>query len=126
MRALRKKKILIADDDPAILDSVQMLLRFSGYEVDPVLNQNILEEVIAKPPDIILLDIWMSGQDGRELCRDLKNNAQTKKIPVILISAGKNIKKSLQKAGADDFIAKPFEMKELLLKIKKYTSGKKK
>jgi CheY-like chemotaxis protein len=72
-------------------------------------------------PDLLLLDIWMSGQDGRDICKYLKKNPTTKNIPIILVSASRDIMQSAKNAGADDFIAKPFEMETLLDKVRHYT-----
>jgi DNA-binding response OmpR family regulator len=62
----------------------------------------------------------MSGQDGRDIAKYFKGNKTTSKIPIIMVSASKDIEKSAKEAGADDFLAKPFEMDELLTKITKY------
>jgi CheY-like chemotaxis protein len=114
------KKILVADDDPAILDALKMMLELEGYEVDTTVDGETIYKMEKEYPDLLLLDIWMSGQDGREICKYLKNNPYTNKISVILISASRDIKQSAIDAGADDFIAKPFQMKELLDKVATY------
>lgn len=62
----------------------------------------------------------MSGEDGREICKILKEQTTTKKIPIIMISASKDADAMAKKAGADDFIAKPFDIEEILSKIKKH------
>jgi len=116
------KKVLVADDDPAILDVMRMMLEFEGYEVTTTPNGATILRMETDFPDLMLLDIWMSGTDGRELCRQLKLNEKTKNIPVVLVSASKDIEHSAREAGADDFIAKPFEMNELLQKIEKNIS----
>lgn len=118
------KKILIADDDPAICDSVKMMLELEGYEVDTTVNGATIYKMEKIFPDVLLLDIWMSGQDGRDICKYLKKEPHTKHIPIIMISASKDIRKSAQEAGADDFIAKPFEQEDLLNLISKYTKNK--
>jgi CheY-like chemotaxis protein len=71
-------------------------------------------------PDLLLLDIWMSGIDGRDICKELKQKENTKKIPIVLISASREIERSALEAGADDFLAKPFEIDDLLEKIEKH------
>lgn len=112
-------RITVADDDTGILDAVGMMLEMEGYQVNATLNgKNIIsdEEVL---PDIYVLDIWMSGSDGREICKRLKSQERTKNIPVILVSASNNLKTSAEIAGADDFLAKPFDIDTLLDKIKK-------
>lgn len=113
-------KILVADDDPAILDSIRMLLELNGYEVETTVDGEKIYKMEKDYPDILLLDIWMSGQDGRDICRYLKKNPLTKHIPIIMISASRDVMKSAHDANADDFIAKPFEIDELLSKINKY------
>ena len=62
------KKVLVADDDPAILDVMRMMLEFEGYEVTTTPNGATILRMETGFPDLMLLDIWMSGTDGRELC----------------------------------------------------------
>jgi DNA-binding response OmpR family regulator len=112
---------MIADDDPGIVDAVEMLLQFEGYDVTSTVDGATLLDMKEQLPDLLLLDIWMSGEDGRDICRKLKNGNVTKNIPVIMISASRDIQESALAAGADDFLAKPFEMNELLQKIASLT-----
>jgi DNA-binding response OmpR family regulator len=116
------KKIMIADDDPGIIDAVEMILEFEGYEVTSTIDGTTLLDLKNDLPDLLLLDIWMSGEDGRDICKKLKQGTITKNIPVIMISASRDIRDSAMAAGADDFLAKPFEMDELLRKIAHFTS----
>lgn len=115
-----KKKILVADDDPAIVDAIQLMLELHDYEVSTTVDGETIYKMEKEYPDLLLLDIWMSGQDGREICKYLKNNPLTKHIPIIMVSASRDIMQSAKDAGADDFIAKPFEMNDLLEKVEKY------
>lgn len=108
---------MIADDDPGILDAVGIILEFEGYQVQSTLNGAMLLTMEGEFPDLVLLDIWMSGADGRDICKQLKQKPATSKIPVVLISASKDIERSAMEAGADDFLEKPFEMDVLLQKI---------
>jgi len=117
----KNKKIMIADDDPGIVDAVEMLLEFEGYEVTSTVDGTTVLEMKQELPDLLLLDIWMSGEDGRDICKKLKENKLTKDIPVILISASRDVRESAIAAGADDFLAKPFEMNELLQKVEQFT-----
>jgi DNA-binding response OmpR family regulator len=114
------KRILIADDDPTIVEATALLLEEFNYDVQATVDGNSIYAIQEHFPDLFLLDIWMSGQDGREICRYLKSSSQTKHIPVIMISASRNIKRSAMEAGADDFLAKPFAMNELIAKIEKH------
>ena len=109
---------MIADDDPGIVDAVEMLLEFEGYQVTSTVDGSTVLDMKDELPDLLLLDIWMSGEDGRDICKTLKQDEATKQMPVIMISASRDIKQSAIDAGADDFLAKPFEMNELLAKIR--------
>lgn len=117
---LKKKKILIADDDPAILEAMQMMLEDAGYEVVTTVDGETVYKMEKEFPDLLLLDIWMSGQDGRNICKFLKGQDLTKDIPIIMVSANRDTEQIAKDAGADDFLAKPFEMMELLEKVKKF------
>jgi DNA-binding response OmpR family regulator len=118
------KKIMIADDDPGIVNAIEMLLEFEGYQVTSTVDGATVLDMKEELPDLLLLDIWMSGEDGRDICKKLKQVDITKDIPVIMISASRDIKQSALEAGADDFLAKPFEMNDLLTKIKNFTDKK--
>lgn len=114
----QQKTVMIADDDPGIVDAIEMLLEFEGYKVRSTLKGSDVLEMGDDLPDVLLLDIWMSGEDGRDICKKLKAHEATRAMPVIMISASRDIRESAIEAGADDFVAKPFEMNELLNKIK--------
>ena len=114
------KKILVADDDPAIVESTKLILEEFGYDVDTTVDGQTIYKMEKDFPDLLLLDMWMSGQDGREICKYLKKENVTKHIPIIMISASRDIKGSAKDSGADDFIAKPFEMDDLITIVRKY------
>jgi DNA-binding response OmpR family regulator len=118
---MKQKKIMIADDDPGIVDAVEMLLEFEGYTVTSTVDGSTVLDMKEELPDLLLLDIWMSGEDGRDICKKLKSENITKNIPVIMISASRDIRDSAMAAGADDFLAKPFEMDELIKRIELLT-----
>lgn len=109
---------MIADDDPGIVDFLSIMLEFEGYEVSSTLNGATLLSMNDHLPDLLLLDIWMSGVDGRDICKQLKKKEHTKTLPILMISASKDIERSAMDAGADAFLAKPFEMDEILKIIK--------
>ncbi len=115
-----QKKILVADDDPAIVDSMKTILEMEGYEVDTTEDGGDVYKLSGNFPDLMLLDIRMSGYDGREICRYLKQKPKTRNIPIIMISANLDMQQSARDSGADDFIAKPFNLDDLLSKVKKY------
>jgi DNA-binding response OmpR family regulator len=113
-------RILAVDDDKDILEVLQFILEDSGYEVETLSDGHTLFEKIKESnPDLILLDIMLGNLDGRQLCKDVKADAETQDIPVILISASHNVSASMNQNGAPDaFIAKPFDINDLLDTIK--------
>lgn len=111
------KKILIADDDEGIVDAVTMILEVMGYEVESTYNGGEVISAVEKHPDLILLDIWMSGYDGRDICKALKSNPELRDIPVLMISASRGIRQSALDSGANDFMEKPFDMDVLLERV---------
>lgn len=117
---MNKKRILVADDDPAILEVITLMLEDAGYEVDTSVNGETIEKVHGLLPDLILLDIWMSGMDGRDVCKHLRARKKTRHIPIVMVSANKDAKTIALDAGANDFLAKPFEMNKLLSLVEKY------
>ncbi len=116
------KKILIVDDEPDILEFLQVILEDEGYRVVTTDRADYVTTLHAERlPDVILLDMLLSGRDGREIVAQLKQQEETKHIPVIMFSAHPRAAQSAREAGADDFVAKPFEMGELLEKIRHYS-----
>ena len=119
------KRILVVDDNLDILQIVKIILENYGFEVVVTPNG---EETLLKAdtfhPQLILMDVFLSsGIDGREICKTLKSKSETKDIPVILFSAQVKMEDGFKNWGADDFISKPFEVKELIGKIKSHLSG---
>ncbi len=109
-----KTKILLADDDEGIVDSITMMLEIVGYQVSSTYDGDKVIPGLQESPDLVILDTWMSGVDGREVCKAIKSNPATSHIPVLMISASHEIKESALAVGADQFISKPFEMNEFL------------
>ncbi len=115
------KKVLVIDDDPDILLAVQLVLESGGYASETTVNgDETFKKITNYKPDLILLDVLLSGHDGRKLCELLKIDTQTKNIPVLMISAHPGAKKSAKEYGADGFIAKPFSVAHLLGEVKKF------
>lgn len=117
-------KILVVDDDPDILDALRLLLEYAGYEVATSEKGEYAEnlhDTNGGLPDLIILDVLLSGMDGRLICQKLKSQEETKRIPIIMMSAHPNAMRSVAAVGADDFLAKPFDASELLAKIEKYS-----
>lgn len=109
--------ILVVDDDPGILDALQLLLEDEGYRVQATDKGDYAESLRdagGRLPDLIVLDILLSGKDGRAICRTLKSQDETRSIPVLMMSAHPNAAASTREVGADAFIAKPFAIDALL------------
>ena len=112
--------ILAVDDDTDILDLVQMSLTADGFDVVTASNgPEALEQASAHSPDLILLDLMMPGMGGFEVMEKLKADSQTRTIPVIMLTARAQTHEKVQglNAGADDYITKPFDLKELTARI---------
>lgn len=120
MNKAQTKSILILDDDPVIIEALSLLLEDAGYTMRTLSEGETLENMHADLPGVVLLDIWMSGKDGRDVCSLLKSQETTRDIPIILISAHRDMERIAKEAGADDFLAKPFGMREVVAKLGKY------
>jgi CheY-like chemotaxis protein len=109
------KRILVIDDDKAVLEILEEVLDYSGFVVKASLFTNdIFMDIEAYQPDLVLMDYLLSGINGGELCHLIKTNAKTHKLPVVLISAYPRVLMSLGSYGCDTFIAKPFDVAELV------------
>jgi DNA-binding response OmpR family regulator len=111
-------KILVADDKPAILDVLQQILEMEGYDV--VITPDgatVLHMMRTERPDLLLLDVWLPGCDGRELCRQIKRQETLCQIPILLMSAHQDVQQMVAQASADGCIQKPFQMSTLLATI---------
>ncbi|TMI63396.1 MAG: response regulator [Bacteroidetes bacterium] len=117
-----KKKILVADDDSSLRDIFKIILAKAGYDIELKEDANEIFKNNFKIPDLFLIDKLLSGVDGLEVCRYLKNNPSTSNIPIVMISASPDIAAAATYAGADDFIEKPFESKHLLSVIERNIS----
>ncbi len=116
-----KKKVLVAEDDKAIVEVVTIVLENEGYEV-LVLEQNtsVLQHIEKYSPDVILLDIWLFGEDGGKIAKHIKSQTSHKRIPIIMMSANNETERISRASGADDFLLKPFNIDDLLAVIKKH------
>ena len=116
-----KGKITLVEDDPDILLSVNMILEEAGYEVEPFTTPLPIIEDKYTVPDLFILDKRTPDMDGLEVCKYLKSNDLTKNIPVIIISASPKFGSQALKAGAADFLAKPFQTATLLALVRQHT-----
>jgi DNA-binding response OmpR family regulator len=108
------KKIVIVEDDTDTMEVVEIVLRQAAYAVIKINRQLPIKELSGIKPDLIILDHLLSFGLGSEICLEIKRNMSTKSIPVILFSASQSLAKIASECGADDFIAKPFNLDELL------------
>jgi DNA-binding response OmpR family regulator len=108
------KKIIIFDDDEDILSICTYILEEQGWEVSTYTNcNNIIEKVSNVSPDVILMDNWIPDEGGIIATQALKNNEELKNIPVIYFSANSDIQLLADHAGAESYLAKPFDLEEL-------------
>jgi DNA-binding response OmpR family regulator len=119
------KRILIVEDDIHIQDIFRIIFNSHGYTVECVESGEKLYKTDLHWPDLIILDKQLPGISGLEACKRLKANADTKIIPVIMISALSGVREAALLAGADDYIEKPFTMHTLLDKVAGFTDGNK-
>jgi DNA-binding response OmpR family regulator len=116
------KKILIVDDEPDIVELIGMRLTAKSYDIIKAFNgEDALRMAREEKPDLIILDVLMPPPDGLQVCSTLKKDASYKNIPIILLSAKATEKdrETGKQCGADEYLTKPFENKDLLDNIKK-------
>jgi DNA-binding response OmpR family regulator len=114
-----RKRILIVDDDSDIVEILSYVLLEAGYETRVLTHgETIFNDIKEFKPTLILMDVMLGGMDGRVVCHSIKTDPSTSSLPVILISGTHDLAKSLYLPGApDDFIAKPFNLDNLLKKV---------
>ena len=118
-----KQRILVMDDDRDILDAMKIVLEYNGYRVETCTNDQRIDYL--NLPDLFLLDLWMSGLNGSDVCKRLKGDDLTSHIPVIIFSANRNIREISEACNADGYIAKPFNLNQLLAVISHHLNSKK-
>ena len=115
--------ILILDDDPDLCTMIRMMLEYKGYAAVEANNEQDARKLMTeKQIDLIIMDMLLSGTDGTDVCRRLKKDQTLAQVPILMFSAHPNAKDACLNAGADDFIAKPFEMNDLLEKVSRYVA----
>ena len=118
---MSKEKILVVDDEKDIIELLQYNLEKEGYRISSAYSgEKCLEKVKTELPDLILLDLMLPEIDGLDVCKFLKNNPQTSHIPIIMLTdKGEETDIILGlELGADDYITKPFKVRELLARVK--------
>ncbi|MGI9651260.1 response regulator transcription factor [Chryseobacterium sp. RLHN22] len=115
-------QVLVLDDSPAIVDSIEMMMEFEGLTISKFYKgSDMLNALNSQPkPDVILMDMWLSGEDGRDISRTIRADENLRDIPVLIMSASRGLEQSALDAGANDFIAKPFDMGDMIARIRTY------
>lgn len=117
----KRKNVLIAEDDQAICDVITVILEEEGYACAVIDTfDSFITEVASKKPDLILLDIWLNGEDGSSLAKKLKTDNETKSIPIVMMSASNETEKIANESGADGFLLKPFDIDDLISTVKRF------
>jgi DNA-binding response OmpR family regulator len=117
-----QKRILVAEDDKDILLILNMMLNNAGYDVEPLPDGMSIVSGKKNWPDLFILDKDMPSIDGLAICKYLKLHDETRHIPIIMISAFHYLKQKAKDAGVDEFIEKPFGVRELLNTVEKYVN----
>jgi DNA-binding response OmpR family regulator len=120
-------RILIADDTPTVLDFLELVLDRQGFEVlKASFGEMALEMAIVEQPDLALLDVMMPGVDGFEVCRRLRSDPRTSRLPILLYSAmlGEEGRAQALAAGADDFLAKAIGHTELVARVREWMASR--
>ncbi|MBI3029826.1 MAG: response regulator [Candidatus Rokubacteria bacterium] len=113
-------KILIVDDEPAIVEYLQLEMEKLGCTTVTAANgQEALDKVAAESPDLILMDVRMPGMDGLAACRILKGGQETRLIPIVILTALDGMEDRIKgiEGGADDYLAKPINRRELITRV---------
>lgn len=114
------KKVIIIDDNEDIVAMLKTMLEMKGYNVYIKMNVTGLEDSISKiMPDLIIMDMLLSSVDGRTVCKSLKGDKRFESIPVLMISAHPTAEEKCLDAGADLYLAKPFDMKDFFSTVEK-------
>ena len=117
------KKVLIIDDDDALLESMELILEEFGYQVQAYPDATMIHCLNEDCADVILLDYQLADITGDEIAQILRNKPETKNIPIIMISAYHDLRGIYKKIGADAFIPKPFDIDDLVNKVEHYASN---
>jgi len=118
-------KVLVIEDESSIRQILKIQLEAAGYSVTAAgSGEEGLERLAADPPDLVLTDLMMPGMDGHEVCRRIKTHFRTAHIPVIMLTAKSDIGAKVQALdfGANDYITKPYERQEMLLRVRNLLS----
>ncbi len=120
------RSVLIVDDEPNIVLSLEFLMKQAGFEVRVARDgEAALDAITERKPDLILLDVMMPKRDGYDVCQTIRTNPDWQDIRIIMLTAkGRQIEREKGLAmGADDYISKPFSTREVVERVKQYLAG---
>jgi two-component system phosphate regulon response regulator PhoB len=115
-----KVKVLVAEDEPGVLRLVGSNLKRAGFAVSEVTHgDKVVARVLVEMPTLVVLDVMLPGLSGFEICRSLKMDARTSRIPIIMLTAKALARDRVHglELGADDYVTKPFSPRELVLRV---------
>lgn len=113
----KANRILVVEDDPDLGTMIKLMLEYKGYAVTVAQKAAHAEEILCNSTiDLVMMDMLLPGVNGITVCTQLKQNSHTSHIPIMMMSAHPNAKEICLRAGADDFICKPFDMQDMLSK----------
>lgn len=116
---MKEFKVLVIDDNAAILAMLKLMLERNNYQVTIQDNTEELEQLLySLSPDLLIMDVLLSGVDGRDICAAIRKNAAFLTLPIMMISALQDAERSCLAAGAQYFLGKPFEMANFYLTVK--------
>ncbi len=122
----KRPVIIVAEDDKAIIDVITIILQEEGYRTISVQQYDQLRKMLVQEPaSLLLLDLWLTGENGSEICLALKQDPKTRDMPIIILSAHQQVEAIAKSAGADDVLQKPFDIDELIAKVKQHIHRKK-
>ncbi|WP_374951316.1 response regulator transcription factor [Mucilaginibacter sp.] len=119
-----REKILVIEDEPIIGEMMCILLEMEGYKVISLGDTGMARRKLeSNEVALVMLDLNLSGEGGQSMCRYIKSNPDLQHIPVILVSANTDLAKIKDECGADDYIAKPFELNDFVKKVNQFAAG---
>ena len=117
-------KILILDDSRDMLETFRLIFEMNGDDIKTAHNRDAFQQILGGwLPHIIVMDVFLHGEDGREICQQLKLHPHTRDIPVILMSANPNKLKDFQDFNASGVLEKPFNISDLMLTVKSHVTA---
>lgn len=123
LQLFMKKTVLVIEDEPVIAEMMSILLEEDGYNVTSLADTaRARQKLHANEIDLVMLDLGLKGEDGQSMCAYIKGQDDLKHIPVILVSGNSDVEKIRIECGADDHIAKPFDLDHFMEKVQRFSA----